>query len=176
MQFVLCGCKSSDVNGWASWLRHDCPLTISIKNSKNDICFLNRKHISKRSDFNMKGSPLTIGTYAKRRIFIILLLYLDKKIGIWYTVIRWVCGSCLVMCRFTMPCAFGFFWMHCWQHAIYVAAAWSVSYCLGVWCNGNMPVSKTVLEGSSPSTPATVKSLEITFLMWFPSSFFSRIF
>ena len=28
---------------------------------------------------------------------------------------------------------------------------------LGVWCNGNMPVSKTVLEGSSPSTPAKSK-------------------
>ena len=27
----------------------------------------------------------------------------------------------------------------------------------GVWCNGNMPVSKTVLEGSSPSTPAKTK-------------------
>ena len=27
---------------------------------------------------------------------------------------------------------------------------------LGVWCNGNMPVSKTVLEGSSPSTPANI--------------------
>ena len=31
---------------------------------------------------------------------------------------------------------------------------------LGAWCNGNTWVSKTFVEGSNPSAPASVKSLE----------------
>ena len=36
-----------------------------------------------------------------------------------------------------------------------------VQFNIGVWCNGSMSVSKTVGEGSSPSTPAIIYYLDV---------------